>query len=101
MTPILPLEIIGTVGALIIVCVWAIEAIQSVERHKRLLDLKFTFTYIIATSFLVIHSIIIEDVVFIFLNSSILAAAVFETLYSIYLQRGTRKRTKLKNRRAK
>ncbi len=100
MAPLFPLNIIGTVGALIIVCAWAIEAVQSVEKHRRLLDLKFTLIYILATSLLVIHSVIIEDTVFIFLNSSILAAAVFESLYSIYLQE-KRRRPNLKSREGK
>ena len=89
--------IAGSIGALLIICAWAFEAIQSVERHKSLMDLKFAAIYIVAMSMLVVHSLAIGDPVFIFLNVTILIIAAFEVIYTIHLHR----RGKLKSRRCK
>lgn len=79
--------IFGFVGALLIVYAWAFEAFEAVERHKKMMDLKFAAIYIVAMSLLVVHSISINDMIFIFLNVTILVIAAFEVLYTIYIKR--------------
>jgi lipid-A-disaccharide synthase-like uncharacterized protein len=77
----------GFAGALLIICAWAFEAFEAVERHKSLMDLKFIAVYIIAMSLLLSHSISINDPVLIFLNGTILIIAAFEVLYSIHIKK--------------
>jgi lipid-A-disaccharide synthase-like uncharacterized protein len=77
----------GFAGALLIICAWAFEAFEAVERHKSLMDLKFIAIYIIAMSLLFIHSVSINDAVLIFLNGTILVIAAFEVVYSIHVKK--------------
>jgi predicted tellurium resistance membrane protein TerC len=88
----------GIAGAIFLIAAWASEAIRSVEKHKSLIDLKFTLIYVVAISFLLTHSIAINDPIFIFLNATTVTLATFEILYTIYLQKVKRKPT-LKNRK--
>ena len=82
----------GFAGALLIVCAWAFEAFESVERHKSLIDLKFTLLYIFAMGLLLAHSAAIADIPFIFLNATVLCIALFEVAYTIYLHKVRRRK---------
>lgn len=82
----------GILGAILIICAWAFEAFESVECHKKMIDLKFAVIYIIAMAFLVIHSVVINDTIFIFLNSAIIVIAAFEVFYTIYIRKLRKKK---------
>jgi predicted tellurium resistance membrane protein TerC len=92
----------GLVGAILIICAWAFEAFESVEHHKSLIDLKFAVLYLVAMSLLIVHSVSINDAVFVFLNSTVLVIISFEVLYTLHLHRkGVLRKRRLKNKNSK
>ncbi|MDD5416813.1 MAG: hypothetical protein PHU12_02445 [Candidatus Aenigmarchaeota archaeon] len=79
--------ILGIIGALLILTAWAVEAEESIRKHKSMMDLKFAFLYAIATSFLIIHSYQIGDAVFYWFQIGLLAIILFEIFYSIIIKK--------------
>ncbi len=59
--------------------------IETVKRHKRLIDLMFAFLYFAGIIFLIYYSIQINDVVFFYLNTSIFVFVAGELLVSMFL----------------
>jgi len=91
----------GLVGAIFIIFAWAFEAFESVERHKSLIDLKFALLYLVAMSLLIVHSVSINDAVFVFLNATVMVIIAFEVLYTIHLHRkGVLRKRRLKSIKA-
>lgn len=84
----------GIIGALLVVCAWSFEAFESIEHHRGLSDIKFAIIYLVAMSLLILHSAAIDDTVFIFLNTSILAIVAFEFSYTIYIHKLKKKKRK-------
>jgi lipid-A-disaccharide synthase-like uncharacterized protein len=84
--------LIGIIGALCILLAWMFEAKESVDRHKRLMDLRFAAVYFIGVVLLLVHSLNIEDWVFILLNMAIAVVVVFEIWYSLHIKKVHRKR---------
>lgn len=75
---------IGALGSLLILLAWIFEAIESIRKKKELVDVRFSFIYLAGALFLVFYSIIIEDPIFIVLNSIISILVASEILYAAF-----------------
>lgn len=80
--------LIGMLGSLLILAAWAFEAVESAMKHKALVDMRFSFIYLAGVIALDMYSIIINDPVFIFLNSAITLIVAVEIAYTIRKLRG-------------
>ncbi|MBU3897224.1 MAG: hypothetical protein KJ697_04855 [Nanoarchaeota archaeon] len=79
--------IIGIIGVLLILVAWAVEAEESVRKHKSLIDLKFAIIYLVATSCLAIYSYQINDAIFFWFQIGLLAIVLFEIFYTIVVKK--------------
>jgi len=79
--------ILGIIGALLILSAWAIQAEESVRRHKSLIDLKFAVIYLVATSCLAIYSYQVKDAVFFWFQIGLLSIVLFEIFYSLIVKK--------------
>ncbi len=88
--------IIGLIGAAILILGWGFQAIESVRRHKSLVDLRFAFTHFSGVAFLLAYSILINDSVFIPLNVIIVSLIALEIWYSLHIKKVHKNRPKRK-----
>lgn len=79
--------LIGIIGVLLILSAWAIEAEESVRKHKSLIDLKFAVIYLIATSCLAIYSYQVKDAIFFWFQIGLLAIILFEIFYTVVVKK--------------
>ena len=77
-------EILGIIGGIIIVIAWILETIESVRKHKSLVDLKFTFAFLLAAIMLTVYSSEKQDLVFFWINIALIIILAVEVL--IYLK---------------
>ena len=77
-------EIVGILGGVIIVIAWVLETIESLRRHKSLVDLKFTFAFLLAAILLTAYSSEMQDLVFFWINIALIIILLVEVL--IYLK---------------
>jgi len=75
--------LVGIIGSLLILAAWAFEAVESIREHKALVDLRFSFIYLAGVIALDVYSVMINDIVFIFLNFAITVVIVAEVLYTL------------------
>lgn len=73
-------EIIGLIGAFLLMIAWMPEIINILKKGKSKMDNTFTGIVLLATLILFIYSILINNLVFIVVNSFIL----FEVSISLY-----------------
>ena len=83
---------VGIIGAAVLVIAWLFEAVEGVRRHKRLIDLRFAFIYLVGVSVLVLYSWLIQDAIFIWLNAILLVAVILEIWYSMHIKKVHRNR---------
>jgi lipid-A-disaccharide synthase-like uncharacterized protein len=75
---------IGIAGAVLLLMAWLFETIESVKRHKSLVDLRFAMIYIVSISLLDIYAYLREDVVFFYSNLLLIILVMFEIFYTVY-----------------
>lgn len=80
-------EIIGIIGGALIIFAWILETVESVKRHKSLIDLKFSAMFLVASALMVTYSWQIGNAVFLAINAVILAILSIEVLYSIHIKK--------------
>ncbi len=85
---------IGLIGAAILILGWGFQTIESVRRHKSLIDLRFAFTHFTGVTFLLAYSILINDSVFVPLNVIIVSLIGIEIWYSLHIKKVHRKKPK-------
>lgn len=78
---------VGVIGAVLLIAAWVFEAREAVRRHRSLIDLRFAFIYLVGVSVLAFYSWLIEDAVFVWLNTIILVAVVAEIWYSLHVKK--------------
>ncbi|MBU5558025.1 MAG: lipid-A-disaccharide synthase N-terminal domain-containing protein [Candidatus Aenigmatarchaeota archaeon] len=83
---------IGIIGALFIAAAWSYEMWESIERHKSLIDLRFAGIYLIGNILLLMYALLLRDVVFIAVNTTIAILVLFEIAYTIGWKFGRTKR---------
>jgi len=83
----IPPIIIGIIGSVLLLIAWAYETVDSVRRHKCLIDLRFAFMYIGGNLFLFGYSVLIGDMVFITLQAILICLVFSEIVYSIYIKK--------------
>jgi len=81
------IEIIGVVGGVLVLAAWALETVETVEKHKKLLDLKFSLISLVGTAMLSFYAEIEGFVVFFWLNLTITLVIIFEIWYSIHVKK--------------
>ena len=79
-------ELIGIIGGIIIVFAWILETIESVRRHKKLVDLRFSFMFLTAAILLAYYSWEKVEMVFFWLNIILIAILSVEMGFSIHLK---------------
>ncbi|GEM_PF-1239513 len=79
--------IIGLIGAAILIIGWTFQTVESIRRHKSLIDLRFAFTQFSGIMFLLAYSILINDSVFIPLNVIIVSLITIEIWYSLHIKK--------------
>jgi lipid-A-disaccharide synthase-like uncharacterized protein len=83
----IPPIVIGILGSVLLISAWTYETIDSVRKHRALVDLRFAFIYITANFFLLSYSLIINDPVFIMLQAILISIVFSEIVFSIYITR--------------
>jgi lipid-A-disaccharide synthase-like uncharacterized protein len=78
---------IGIVGATLLLAAWLFETVESIKKHKALIDLRFASIYMCGTLLLATYSLQNSDMVFMFINFSLLILATFEVAYTFYRKR--------------
>ncbi len=74
---------IGIGGALMIAAAWSYEMWEAVERHKKLVDLRFAGIYLIGTILLFVYSWLKADIVFTSINAALSLLVMFEIAYTM------------------
>lgn len=80
-------EVLGIIGAIFILSAWIYETIESIKKHKALIDLKFAAISIIGIVLLLFYSIQIRDIIFTFINIVLIVLVGFEIVYTIYAKK--------------
>jgi len=75
---------IGILGAILLALAWLFETLESIKKHKSLIDLKFTLIYLVGTVLLTIYSYQKNDYVFLGLQSCLTILIIFEIAYTLY-----------------
>lgn len=75
---------IGIAGAILLFLAWLFETIESIKKHKSLVDLKFALIYIISTILLTVYAYQNNDIVFFGVNALLIILVLFEIIYTIY-----------------
>jgi len=70
------IQLVGWIGLLGIALAWIPQTYHTIRSHAATIPLSFTIIYIIASSLLVLYSVLIGDAVFIILNSLATISAV-------------------------
>jgi lipid-A-disaccharide synthase-like uncharacterized protein len=82
-------ELIGAIGAALILGAWVFETYESVKKHKGFVDLRFAAVYAMGNIGLLTYAWLIRDPVFLTVNAAILGVVLFEIAYTINkLKRG-------------
>ena len=84
-------EIVGIIGAVIILVAWAWETTSEVKKHKVLMDLRFSFLSAAGDLILIIYSWQIGNAIFFWLNMFIAFVILFEIWYSLHIRKVYRK----------
>ena len=81
------LEILGTVGAFLILIAWVLGLFDELKSRKSLIELRFSMVSLMGTVILFYYAYSIGDLVFQFLNGGIFVVIVFEILYTFHVTR--------------
>ncbi len=85
---------IGIFGGIVLILSWAYETFEAVRRHKGLIDLKFATMNIFGVLMLIMYSWQIENLVFFYLNITLLFIELVEITYSLAVKKVHRERRK-------
>ena len=77
-------EIIGLIGAFLLMIAWMPEIINILKKGKSKMDNTFTGIILLATVILLAYSIMIDNLVFIIVNSFILFEVSISLYYSFF-----------------
>ena len=80
-------EMIGIAGGMLILGAWALETAESIKKHKKLLELKFSTVSLLGALLLAIYSYILDLGIFLWLNMTIAAIIIFEIWYSLHVKK--------------
>lgn len=75
---------IGIAGAILLVLAWLFETLESIKKHKSLIDLKFTLIYLLGTVLLAVYSFQENDYVFLGLQFCLIILVIFEIVYTLF-----------------
>jgi len=75
---------IGIAGAILLVLAWLFETLESIKKHKSLIDLKFALIYLSGTILLAVYSFQKNDYVFLGLQFCLIILVIFEIVYTLY-----------------
>ena len=78
------IEIIGLIGAFLLMIAWMPEIMNIVKTGKSKMDNTFTEIVLFATLILLIYSFLIDNLVFIIVNSFILFEVSISLYYSFF-----------------
>ncbi len=78
------MEIIGFIGAFLLIIAWTPEIIYIVRTGKSRMDNTFTGIILLATIILLAYSMVIDNLVFIIVNSFILFQVSISLYYSFF-----------------
>jgi lipid-A-disaccharide synthase-like uncharacterized protein len=78
---------IGIAGAILLVLAWLFETLESIKKHKSLIDLKFALIYLLGTVLLSVYSYQENDYVFLGLQFCLIILVIFEIVYTLYKRR--------------
>lgn len=85
-------ELVGLIGAILILLAWVWETTSEVKKHKVLMDLRFSFLSIVGTVLITIYAKQVGNPIFFWLNLMITIAIVFEIWYSLHIKKVHRAR---------
>lgn len=80
-------NIIGLIGAVILVISWIYETIEGLKEQKELIDLRFAFANITAVGLLTIYSYMIENKIFFWLNVVLVVVVFCEITYTLKIKK--------------
>jgi lipid-A-disaccharide synthase-like uncharacterized protein len=75
---------IGILGAILLALAWLFETIESIKKHKSLIDLKFALIYLVSTILLTVYAFQNNDIVFFGVNALLIILVIFEIVYTFY-----------------
>ena len=78
------IEIVGFIGAFLLIAAWIPEIIHIIRTGKSRMDNTFTGIILLATVILLAYSIMIDNLVFIIVNSFILFEVSISLYYSFF-----------------
>ncbi len=81
------IEIIGIMGASLILIAWILGLVDELRNHKSLIELRFSIVTLAGTAILVYYSYIIGSSVFLFLNLGIFLTVIFEIIYTVIVSK--------------
>lgn len=78
-------NLVGFLGALLLVISWVFETRKTFKsKNIEAIDMKFLLLNIFGGLFLFYHSFLIEDMVFVFLNTALLSLVIGELVIILY-----------------
>ena len=80
-------DLVGLVGAMILILAWLFETIEGVREHKALIDLRFAAASLIAVLLLVVYSWMIGNLIFYWLNTILAIIVILEIGYTVAIKR--------------
>jgi len=81
------MALLGIAGGILLVIAWLLEMIDSIKKHKGLVDLKFAGIYFFGSLLLAIYAYQINDVVYLSLGIVLTSLVFFEIIYTVYAKK--------------
>lgn len=78
--------LIGILGGFLILMAWLFETEESIRKHKKMVDLKFSAVYFSGLLFLTIYAYTVNEPIFFWLEIAILLIVIFEIFYTLHLK---------------
>lgn len=83
--------ILGIIGAIVLCIAWIPETLQIIRERKSKLNPEFAIFYFVGTLLLFIYSLMLNDIVFIFVNGFVLAQMCISLYYGFVVKQKKRR----------
>ena len=81
------IEMIGIAGGMLILAAWAFETAETMKKHKKLLDLRFSAVSLLGSVLLATYAYILDLGIFMWVNTIIALIILFEIWYSLHVRK--------------
>jgi len=89
-----PIGIVGILGLVLILAAWIPGTISTIKTKKVGMSKEFILLYLFGSLFLTIHSILLQDFVFLILNAGATFVASINLYYSLKYEKAKVKKSK-------